>query len=124
MAMGIAKLFGYELPINFRAPYLAASFGEFWRRWHITLSMFLRDYLYIALLGGSRVTPWRRYVNLMVTMLLGGLWHGAGWHFVAWGGLHGIGLCVEHALGIRDRPLSRSARMAWFFFVQVAVLIA
>ena len=96
MAMGSAALLGIWLPINFYSPYRALSIVEFWRRWHITLSRFLRDYLYISL-GGNRKGPNRRYVNLMLTMILGGLWHGAGWTFVAWGTLHGAFLVANHA---------------------------
>ena len=95
MAIGLALLFGIRLPVNFRSPYKAISIIEFWRRWHITLSRFLRDYLYIPL-GGNRLGEQRRYLNLLVTMLLGGLWHGAGWNFLIWGGLHGLYLCVNH----------------------------
>jgi alginate O-acetyltransferase complex protein AlgI len=95
MAVGLALLFGIRLPVNFRSPYKAVSIIEFWRRWHITLSRFLRDYLYIPL-GGNRLGEQRRYINLAVTMLLGGLWHGAAWNFVIWGGLHGIYLCINH----------------------------
>ena len=95
MAVGLALLFGIRLPVNFRSPYKAVSIIEFWRRWHITLSRFLRDYLYIPL-GGNRLGEQRRYLNLLVTMLLGGLWHGAGWNFVIWGGLHGVYLCINH----------------------------
>ncbi|MGE5766393.1 MAG: MBOAT family O-acyltransferase [Bacteroidota bacterium] len=95
MAIGIARMFGIQLPLNFNAPYRATSIIDFWRRWHMTLSRFLRDYLYIPL-GGSRKGPARRYVNLMATMLLGGLWHGAGWTFVVWGGLHGLMLVANH----------------------------
>src|SRR3984893_4176362 len=95
MAIGLALLFGIRLPVNFRSPYKAASIIDFWRRWHITLSRFLRDYLYIPL-GGNRLGEQRRYLNLLVTMLLGGLWHGAGWNFLIWGGLHGVYLCINH----------------------------
>jgi D-alanyl-lipoteichoic acid acyltransferase DltB (MBOAT superfamily) len=95
MAVGLALLFGIRLPVNFRSPYKALSIIEFWQCWHITLSRFLRDYLYIPL-GGNRLGEQRRYVNLMITMLLGGLWHGAGWNYLIWGGLHGIYLCVNH----------------------------
>ena len=95
MAVGLALLFGIRLPVNFRSPYRAISIIEFWRRWHITLSRFLRDYLYIPL-GGNRLGEQRRYLNLLVTMLLGGLWHGAGWNFLVWGGLHGIYLSINH----------------------------
>jgi D-alanyl-lipoteichoic acid acyltransferase DltB (MBOAT superfamily) len=96
MAVGLARLFGIVFPANFNSPYKATSIIDFWRRWHMTLSRFLRDYLYIAL-GGSRCRPVRRHANLMATMLLGGLWHGAGWTFVAWGALHGLCLVVNHA---------------------------
>ncbi|OGS92808.1 MAG: alginate O-acetyltransferase [Gallionellales bacterium GWA2_59_43] len=95
MALGIALMFGIRLPINFNSPYKATSIIEFWRRWHMTLSAFLRDYLYIPL-GGSRHGKLRRYINLLATMLLGGLWHGAGWTFVLWGALHGVYLMLNH----------------------------
>ena len=95
MALGSACLFGIRLPMNFNSPYKAASIIEFWRLWHISLSTFLRDYLYIPL-GGNRRGPSRRYLNLFLTMLLGGLWHGANWTFVIWGGLHGVYLIVNH----------------------------
>ncbi len=95
MAIGLGLIFNIKLPINFNSPYKATSISDFWRRWHITLSNFLRDYLYIPL-GGSRKGELRRYTNLLVTMLLGGLWHGAGWTFVLWGGLHGIYLSLNH----------------------------
>ncbi len=95
MAIGLALMFGFRLPVNFRSPYKSLSIIEFWRRWHITLSRFLRDYLYIPL-GGNRFGISRRYLNLMITMLLGGLWHGAGWTFLIWGGLHGLYLCINH----------------------------
>jgi D-alanyl-lipoteichoic acid acyltransferase DltB (MBOAT superfamily) len=95
MAIGLARLFGIRLPLNFNSPYKAANIADFWRRWHMTLSRFLRDYLYIPL-GGNRKGPARRYLNLMVTMLLGGLWHGAGWTFVIWGALHGFYLSLFH----------------------------
>jgi len=96
MAIGIARMFGIKLPLNFNSPYKAVSIIEFWKRWHMTLSRFLRDYLYIPL-GGSKCSKARRYSNLMLTMLLGGLWHGAGWTFVAWGVLHGVYLMINHA---------------------------
>lgn len=96
MAIGAARLFGIRLPLNFHSPYKATSIVEFWRRWHMTLSRFLRDYLYIPL-GGNRHGRVRRYRNLFITMLLGGLWHGAGWTFVVWGALHGIYLVINHA---------------------------
>jgi len=95
MAIGCARLFGIKLPVNFFSPYKARSIVEFWRRWHITLSRFLRDYLYIAL-GGNQHGKFNRYRNLFLTMLLGGLWHGAGWTFVIWGALHGSFLMINH----------------------------
>ena len=96
MAIGISLMFGIFLPLNFNSPYKATSIIDFWRRWHMTLSQFLRDYLYIPL-GGNRRGRVLRYVNLMITMLLGGLWHGAAWTFVVWGALHGAYLCINHA---------------------------
>jgi len=96
MALGLGLMFGIRLPVNFRRPYVAVDLRDFWRRWHITLSEFLRDYLYIPL-GGNRKGPARRWINLFLTMLLGGLWHGAGWTFLAWGGLHGLFLACNHA---------------------------
>ena len=97
MAIGLAALLGYRFPRNFNQPYRAQSLQEFWRRWHMTLSQWLRDYLYIEALGGSRGGKLFTYRNLMLTMLLGGLWHGANWTFVIWGGLHGGALAVERA---------------------------
>lgn len=96
MAIGLALMFGVRLPLNFYAPYRATSIIEFWRRWHMTLSRFLRDYIYFPL-GGNRRGPFRRYVNLMIVMVIGGIWHGAGWTFVIWGALHGFYLCLNHA---------------------------
>lgn len=95
MAVGLGRMMGIVIPFNFNSPYKSVSIIEFWRRWHITLSRFLRDYLYIPL-GGNRKGPARRYINLALVMLLGGLWHGAGWVFVIWGGIHGLGLIVNH----------------------------
>src|SRR5688572_2984236 len=105
-AIGIAMCLGFSLPENFRFPYAAVGFSDFWRRWHITLSTWLRDYLYIPL-GGNRSSKGRVYVNLMLTMLLGGLWHGASWTFVIWGGLHGIYLCVEKWIMGMRKPSTR-----------------
>lgn len=104
-AIGVAMCLGFGLPDNFRFPYAAAGFSDFWRRWHISLSSWLRDYLYIPL-GGNRVSVPRAYVNLLLTMLIGGLWHGAAWTFVVWGGLHGLYLVAERLL--RRIPLSQS----------------
>ncbi len=95
MAIGLARMFGIILPLNFYSPYKAFSIVEFWRRWHITLSRFLRDYVYIPM-GGNQHGRTKKYIFLMSTMLLGGLWHGAGWNFVIWGGLHGLYLIVNH----------------------------
>ena len=108
MAIGLARMFGVKLPVNFLAPYRAASIIEFWRCWHITLSRFLRDYVYFPL-GGNRRGPARRHVNLMLVMLVGGLWHGAAWTFVVWGGLHGFYLMVNHGF----RHWAPSALTRW-----------
>src|SRR4029077_12662873 len=97
IARGSAQLLGFHFMVNFRQPYLATGLQDFWRRGHISLSTWLRDYLYIPL-GGNRYGERRTYTNLMVTMLLGGLWHGANWTFVVWGGIHGTGLAVERFL--------------------------
>jgi alginate O-acetyltransferase complex protein AlgI len=125
IAIGIALLLGFRFPQNFNSPYAAVSLQDFWRRWHMTLSRWLRDYLYIPL-GGNRKGRLLTYRNLLATMLLGGLWHGAAWTFVVWGGIHGLGLAIERALGIR--PTSALARwagrivtfhvvcFAWIFF--------
>jgi len=125
MAIGLGLMFGVVLPFNFNSPYKATSIIDFWRRWHITLSLFLRDYVYIPL-GGNRSGPARRYVNVMLTMLIGGLWHGANWTFVAWGGLHGLFLLVNHAWrnlrGEREVDVVRQwiARVATFLLVVLA----
>ena len=100
IAIGVALCFGFHFPDNFRSPYGAIGFSDFWRRWHISLSSWLRDYLYVPL-GGNRKGEVRTYANLMLTMLIGGLWHGANWTFVVWGGLHGFYLCLERALKAR-----------------------
>jgi D-alanyl-lipoteichoic acid acyltransferase DltB (MBOAT superfamily) len=130
IAIGISLLLGIELPENFNAPYTARTIQDFWRRWHITLSSWLRDYLYIPL-GGNRKGRGRTYVNLLVTFLLAGLWHGAGWTFVFWGGMHGVGLALEraradtrHARGLPEPGATARARalqrLAVFVFVSVA----
>jgi alginate O-acetyltransferase complex protein AlgI len=127
MAIGISLMFGIFLPLNFNSPYKATSIVEFWRRWHMTLSQFLRDYLYIPL-GGNRHGRVLRYVNLMITMLLGGLWHGAAWTFVAWGALHGAYLCANHAWSNYGPTLAprfaRAANMAAFVLTFLSVVIA
>ena len=112
MAIGLALLFAVELPVNFDSPYKSRSIVEFWRRWHITLSWFLRECLYIPL-GGNRHGPARQYGNLLLTMLLGGLWHGAGYGFILWGGVHGLALAVTHAAARRrgaGAPAGRAAQ--------------
>jgi alginate O-acetyltransferase complex protein AlgI len=127
MAIGISLMFGIFLPLNFNSPYKATSIIDFWRRWHMTLSQFLRDYLYIPL-GGNRHGPVLRYVNLGITMLLGGLWHGAAWTFVIWGALHGVYLCINHAwnrFGPAVAPrYQRAANIAAFIVTFIAVVIA
>lgn len=127
MAIGLGLLFGISLPLNFNSPYKALSITDFWRRWHMTLSQFLRDYLYIAL-GGNRLGKFRRYVNLFLTMLLGGLWHGAGWNFLIWGALHGFYLVVNHSFsaispGIRwHLPVKLSKFLSWLLtFIAIVV---
>ncbi|MCC7011700.1 MAG: MBOAT family protein [Planctomycetes bacterium] len=124
MALATAGLFGYELRLNFDWPYLATSIQDFWRRWHMSLSTWLRDYLYIPL-GGSRGSRLFQHRNLMLTMLLGGLWHGAGWNFVIWGGLHGIALIAHREAQRRGLKLPRLVGLAatfwwvclaWIFF--------
>ena len=126
MAIGLSKMLNIDLPLNFNSPYKAANIADFWRRWHMTLSRFLRDYLYIPL-GGNRKGPIRRYVNLLVTMSLGGLWHGAGWTFVIWGGLHGVYLVINQLWqAARERffghDLSRSRPAARFVSVMITFL--
>ncbi len=137
IARGLAYLLGYRLPINFNAPYVATSLKNFWERWHMTLSRWLRDYLYVPL-GGNRGSRARTYVNLLLVMILGGLWHGAYYTFLAWGALHGIALAVERGLGLYgprpDGPQrtppgrtwreSPTVRAVWFLVVQAVVLVA
>ena len=121
MAIGLALLLGFRLPQNFDRPYMATSLRQFWHRWHMTLSRWLRDYLYIPL-GGNRGGPRRTYRNLMATMLLGGLWHGAAWTFIVWGAIHGGALSVERWL--RDRLGSRRipALVGWLITFHVVCL--
>jgi alginate O-acetyltransferase complex protein AlgI len=130
MAIGLSCMFGVKLPLNFNSPYKSVNIIEFWRRWHITLSRFLRDYLYISL-GGNRHGRFRRYINLMATMLLGGLWHGAGWTFVIWGGLHGLYLVINHgwrqlrqSLGHAPDNNSPAAKLAAMTLTFGAVTVA
>jgi alginate O-acetyltransferase complex protein AlgI len=121
MALGLALLLGYVLPQNFNRPYLALSLQDFWRRWHMTLSRWLRDYLYIPL-GGNRHGARRTYRNLMLTMLLGGLWHGAAWTFVIWGGIHGAALSVERWGRERWKGFRLPAWLAWLVTFNVVCL--
>jgi alginate O-acetyltransferase complex protein AlgI len=127
MAIGISLMFGIFLPLNFNSPYKAQNIIDFWRRWHMTLSQFLRDYLYIPL-GGNRHGPVLRYVNLMITMALGGLWHGAAWTFVIWGVLHGVYLCINHAWNnfgpAIPARLARPANLAAFVLTFLSVVVA
>ena len=125
IALGLGRLTGVELPINFQAPYLAGSITDFWRRWHITLSTWLRDYVYLPL-GGNRRGPARTALNLMLTMLLGGLWHGASLSFVLWGGAHGLLLCLEKALAkplARLRALPVGRVLLWLFTLHLVVAL-
>jgi alginate O-acetyltransferase complex protein AlgI len=124
MALGAALLFGYVLPPNFNLPYASLSIRDFWRRWHITLSSWLRDYLYIAL-GGGRGSRWTVQRNLALTMLLGGLWHGASWNFIIWGALHGLALVVNRwfdetsALPAAVKAFFRVKPVAWLLTMVV-----
>ena len=121
IAIGVALLFGFHFPENFRRPYLSASITEFWRRWHMTLSRWLRDYIYISL-GGNRHGALRTYLNLLLTMLLGGLWHGASWNFVIWGGYHGVLLAIERMVwGRREQTGLRRIPLAILTFLLVCV---
>ncbi|MCW1885167.1 hypothetical protein OKA04_10545 [Luteolibacter flavescens] len=134
IAIGLASMFGYRFPINFNFPYLSTSITEFWRRWHMSLSAWLRDYLYIPL-GGNRKGPGRTYVNLFLVMFLGGLWHGAEWKFALWGSLHGLLLALERLAGRRkaaDKTTEAPARgilttlracCAWFLTFHAVTLL-
>jgi len=127
MAVGLSLCVGVQLPLNFRSPYKSTNIIEFWRRWHISLSNFLRDYLYVPL-GGNRKGPARRYLNLFLTMLLGGLWHGAAWTFVIWGALHGLFLMVNHLWNATVRrgktTTSRLGRLLGWFVTFLCVMVA
>jgi D-alanyl-lipoteichoic acid acyltransferase DltB (MBOAT superfamily) len=123
MAIGLSLLFGVRLPVNFASPYKSTSIVEFWSRWHMSLSAFLRDYLYIPL-GGNRKGAVRRYANLMVTMLLGGLWHGAAWTFVIWGGLHGLYLVINHAWRFAFGPPSPDPAPSIVWLKRISVCLA
>jgi len=119
MAVGLGLLFGFHFPINFNSPYKAVSITDFWRRWHISLSNWLRDYLYIPL-GGNRISAARTYINLMLVMLLGGLWHGANWTFMVWGGIHGVLLAWERFRGSAQPSFQWIARFRTFVLVCLA----
>jgi alginate O-acetyltransferase complex protein AlgI len=121
MAIGLALLLGYQLPQNFNRPYLALSLQDFWRRWHMTLSRWLRDYLYIPL-GGNRKGRLKTYRNVMITMLLGGLWHGASWTFMLWGGIHGAGLSAERWIRERYGGVRVPAWVAWLVTFHVVCI--
>src|SRR5262245_36938001 len=125
MARGVARMLGYEIPINFRFPYLATTITDFWRRWHISLSSWLRDYLYIPL-GGNRRGTGATYANLIITMGLGGLWHGASWNFVLWGLYQGFWLALERALGLGEPPPGAAPRalrlLRWAFTFYLVLL--
>ncbi len=127
MAIGLALMFGIHIAINFNSPYKSVNIIEFWRTWHMTLSRFLRDYLYISL-GGNRKGPARRHINILVTMLLGGLWHGAAWNFVIWGGLHGLFLVINHLWRqfrsqLLKQDLSKSTMAGRFISVIITFLL-
>ncbi|HEX2525163.1 MAG TPA: MBOAT family O-acyltransferase [Geminicoccus sp.] len=129
MAIGLGLLFGIRIPDNFDNPYRSTSIIDFWQRWHMSLSSFLRNYLYIPL-GGNRHGKVRRYVNLMITMLLGGLWHGASWNFVIWGGLNGVYLLIAHAwrastggMNLKAHPLAPWGRVAGHLLTMLAVVV-
>lgn len=125
-AIGTARCLGFHLPVNFRQPYAAIGFSDFWRRWHVSLSTWLRDYLYVSL-GGNRHGRWTTYRNLLLTMLLGGLWHGAGWQYVIWGGLHGLYLALERFARDRfgfDPAALRVLRVPYLLLTLAAVVLA
>ena len=125
MAIGLARMCGVRLPINFNSPYKSTSIIEFWRRWHITLSRFLKDYLYIPL-GGNQYGEWRRHANLLIVMLLGGVWHGAAWTFVQWGASHGLALIINHLWqgSGKKTQLSFSGRFVGWVLTMLVVLVA
>src|SRR6185369_8202715 len=129
MAIGLGRMFGFRFPENFRWPYIANSIQEFWRRWHISLSSWFRDYLYIPL-GGNRVSPARRYANLLTVFFLCGLWHGASWNFVIWGLWHGSFLVIERLRHSRNQPpdhpitrLPNSGVLSWPIWPHVYTLL-
>ena len=121
MAIGLARMFNIKFPLNFDSPYKSKDIAEFWRRWHITLSTFLRNHLYIPL-GGNRRGEARRCFNLMATMLLGGMWHGAGWNFAIWGGLHGFYLVAHRLWQQQTRSYAFVRQKSYLFFAQTLTL--
>lgn len=125
MAIGLARLFGIRLPMNFNSPYQAINIADFWRRWHVTLSRFLRDYIYIPL-GGNRRGAARKYLNVFLVMLIGGVWHGAGWTFVIWGALHGTYLLLYHAWrGVREKKglTTKTPSLLGIMFARLATFL-
>ncbi len=123
IAIGLARLFGYTFKDNFNFPYISTSFREFWKRWHISLSSFLMEYLYIPL-GGNRKGRVRTYINLFIVMLLGGLWHGAAWSYAVWGGFHGLALVIERALPSDEKPAGTILKVIWGLLVFSLVTLA
>lgn len=121
MAIGMARILGFDLKENFRVPYCSTTIKEFWGRWHISLSTWFRDYVYFPL-GGGRCGKFRRAVNILITFLLSGLWHGANWTFVFWGGLHGAGLVLEKALFGKDGPRTAVTKVLWTLFTALLVI--
>lgn len=123
IARGVAYQLGFRLPINFNAPYIATTFSGFWQRWHITLSEWMRDYLYKPL-GGNRRGSARTYLNLLLVMLISGLWHGASWTFFIWGGALGLALVFERLLGVTTRARSKASVLSWFIIVQLSWILS
>ena len=123
IAIGVAKVLGFRLMENFHRPYFACTIGEFWHRWHISLSTWFKDYVYIPL-GGNRVSKYRCYFNLFVTFVVSGIWHGANWTFLCWGSLHGILLCIEKAFGISKKKYTGGRKFAHWIITFTLVCFA
>ncbi len=123
IARGVAYQLGFRLPVNFNAPFLAATFSDFWRRWHITLSQWMRDYVYLSL-GGNRKSRPRVYLNLLLVMLISGLWHGANWNYVIWGGVLGVALVAEKLLGVARPGRLAVLTAGWFVVVQLTWVLS
>ena len=123
IAIGLARLFGYNIPDNFNFPYIATSFKEFWKRWHISLSTFLMEYLYFPL-GGNRKGKYRTYVNLFITMVLGGLWHGAAWRYAIWGGLHGSALAIERLIVDKTKSITLGKFLVFLRAILVFTIVS